>query len=51
MKQAKMPLYIRFGEIPDGGISYVHLGDYKASRSAWSLLSSPSGRCQRSSDC
>lgn len=30
MKQAKIPLYIRFGEIPDGGISYVHLGDYKA---------------------
>ena len=30
MKQAKMPLYSRLGEIPDGGISYVHLGDYKA---------------------
>lgn len=28
MRQASTRLYIRFGEIPDDGISHVHLGDY-----------------------
>ncbi|MCM1439502.1 MAG: hypothetical protein NC131_09940 [Roseburia sp.] len=30
MKQAKVPLYIRFGDIPPDGISHVHFGDYDA---------------------
>lgn len=30
MKQATVPLYIRFGEIPPDGMSCVHLGDYLA---------------------
>ena len=30
MKQASAKLYIRFGEIPDGGMSKVHLGEYEA---------------------
>lgn len=30
MKQASAKLYIRFGEIPEDGISHVHLGDYDA---------------------
>lgn len=30
MKQASAKLYIRFGEIPDGGMSKVHLGGYEA---------------------
>lgn len=30
MKQANVKLYIRFGDIPDDGMSKVHLSDYEA---------------------
>lgn len=34
MKQASIPVYIRFGEIPENGKSKIHLGDYIAGEEA-----------------